>query len=421
MEEAKIIKVEVNNLMAIRFAEVEFDEDCGLVVLGGRNGSGKSSLLQALQFAFNGKKPVDKDVLRYGADRGYVKVTLGGLEFQIRRSINDKGNETLTVKGGDGKAIKAPQTVLNELMGAVGIDPSVIWNMNNVEISKTLRDAMGLDFGDIDEAEKEAFDERSGVNRLLKETATLLGSSSVFDGVPEEKLSVADLLREYKDAEAKNKERADVAKDTHYNTTRCVEIEREIETLKIRIEALTEEHADRLKHNVKLQRVLDETEDIDLGAIQTRMGEVEATNEKIEANKTAAVYREKLDGYKADERRLTAKIEQFRQDRSDRIAAAEFPLEGVEFDHDGTMLLDGKPWRARSDGERLLDAFEISAALSPGLKAVVMRQGSMFDDEAKQIVAKIAKERGYLVLMEVVGDSGEVSIHMDDGQVEDRR
>jgi len=66
---SKIISIEVNNLMAIRFAEVDFDEAGGLFVVGGLNGSGKSSLLQAAQFAFGGKKAIDKDPLRYGAEK----------------------------------------------------------------------------------------------------------------------------------------------------------------------------------------------------------------------------------------------------------------------------------------------------------------------------------------------------------------
>jgi len=52
---------------------------------------------------------------------------------------------------------------------------------------------------------------------------------------------------------------------------------------------------------------------------------------------------------------------------------------------------------------------------------VVMRQGAWLDDESRKVVADIASERDYLVLMEIVGDSNEVALYMDDGQVKDRR
>ena len=57
---SKLVKFEVRNMMKIAFAEIEFNEDGEVVTIGGQNGAGKSCLLQALQFAFGGKKAVEQ-------------------------------------------------------------------------------------------------------------------------------------------------------------------------------------------------------------------------------------------------------------------------------------------------------------------------------------------------------------------------
>lgn len=421
IETSKIVKFEVNNMMAIRFAEVEFDENGGLVMLGGANGSGKSSLIQALQFAFGGKKAVDKDPLRYGAEKGFVKVTLGGREFQIRRSINDKGNETLTVKGADGKNITSPQSVLNDLMGSVGIDPSIIWNMSDEKISTKLRDAMGIDLTPFEKREEDIANERKLAKKKLKNLVSEFEGCETFDDVPSEKVSASSLLEEFGQAVEHNKNIQRVTDEMKSNIEKVSDIDSEIESLKERIESLSKEGEVLQRSIEQAGSFLNVSKSVDVEEIRMRMVDVEKTNEKIEKNNCYASIKSSIEKQEMVVNELESSIDIVRKEKKNLIASAEFPLEGVDFDINGKLILDGKPWRAWSDGERLLAAFEISAAMSPNLKAVVMRQGAWFDEESRKVVANIAKERGYLVLMEIVGDSDEVSILMEDGQVKDKR
>ena len=420
-EKSMLVKFEVNNLMAIRFAEVEFSEDGGLVVLGGQNGSGKSSLLQALQFALGGKKALDKDPLKYGADKGFVNVEFKGRAFSIRRTINDSGGETLTVKGEDGKPIKQPQKVLNDIMGAMGIDPSVIWGMKDAEISATLRDTMDLDLTGVDAEEKKIADDRAVAKKLVVRAETTLQDTDTFDDAPAEKISISALLAEQEAAKTANDKLQSMSDIVTQNTNRQTEIDAEVFAAQEKIEGLLEESKQLNSETTSAMKFFNDNDAVDLTGINARLQNFEETNRQVDANALADSRQRTLKNERANVQRLNGEIEEIRQKRKDMIAAAEFPLDGVEFDSNGMFLLDGKPWHAWSDGERLLAAFEIAAAMSPGINTVVMRQGSLFDDENKKVIATIAQERGFLVLMEVVGDSEDVSIFMDDGQVTDRR
>jgi len=417
---ARIAKFEVNNMMAVRFAEVEFDESGGLVVIGGPNGSGKSSLIEALQFALGGKKAIDKDPLRYGADKGFVNVTLSGVDFQIRRTINEKGGETLTVKR-DGKRVDSPQTVLNEFMGAIGIDPSAIFKMDDSTIANTLRNAMGLNLSDLDEKENELYAHRTQANRAVKHSQKAVEDAPTFHGVPDKPISFTQLLAELDNAEEQNNRLERVSREQGENAERRQEIPGEIAELERQIETLRNEQAELNSRAAELREIVENTEEINIEEIRSRMSQVEETNEKIAANDHFKFLQGELEKDQEYARKLDTEIKAVRQEKIDRIKAVEFPLQGVTFDHEGKLILDGKPWKAWSDGERLLASFEIAAAMSPNLRAVVMRQGAWLDDESRKVVADIASERDYLVLMEIVGDSNEVALYMDDGQVKDRR
>ena len=200
-----------------------------------------------------------------------------------------------------------------------------------------------------------------------------------------------------------------------------MDVNEEIADLIDRLEDLKEQKLNLEKDKAALDEKIKGFEAQDVDGIRKNMEEIEDINERVEANRRRARLIKQHEDDLAAATALDVKVEDVRKEKRARIAAAEFPLEGVEFDLDGKLILDGKPWHAWSDGERLLAAFEIAAAMSPNLKAVVMRQGSWLDNDSRKVIADIAKQKDYLVLMEIVGDSDEVQIYMNNGQVEDRR
>lgn len=420
-KKAKLISFEANNIMCLRFAECEFSGDGQLVKIGGQNGAGKSCLIDALNFAFYGKKGTGKpDVLRWGAEKGYVKVELSGQQFQIRRSINASGGEVLTVRGADGKPLKKAQAVINELVGTIGIDPSVIWKMNDKEIAEKLREAMGVNLDDLDAKEKELVEERRVQNKLVEQGKARLEETEFFTGYPEAPTSVSELAKEINEANQHNRTIDDAENHLRQAEGQMMAIEDEILKLKERISQLEQDQENNWQRALEFKKILDEKERIDTQAITARMSTIEADNEKIVANKRRKLLESKLEEDKAAFDKLQADIDSVRQERRERIAQAKFPLDGVGFDAEGNFTMDDRPWNSYSDGERLFAAFELALAMSPPVQLVIIRNGAWIDDQGKREIAEIAQERGYLVLMEVVGEN-DVQIVMEDGQMKDMR
>ena len=53
---ARLASLEVQNVLGISLAEICFDPQAGLVVIGGENGAGKSSLLRAVAMLLGGAR-----------------------------------------------------------------------------------------------------------------------------------------------------------------------------------------------------------------------------------------------------------------------------------------------------------------------------------------------------------------------------
>lgn len=420
-EKARLLSFEANNIMCLRFAECEFSENGQLIKIGGQNGAGKSCFIDVLNFAFYGKKGVDKpDILRWGADKGYVKVNIGGRDIQIRRSINRSGGEVLTVRDGDGKALKQPQAVLNDLVGSIGIDPSVIWKMSDREIAEKLREVMGVKLDDLDDKEKEIVEKRKDQKKIVEQTQVQIDKTEFYPGYPEVPTSIAELAKELAEANHHNQKLKELANSLRSSEGQVVALENEIDKVKRRLEELRVEQENYWQKALELKKIIDEEKEVDTNAITTRMATLEAENQKIASNKQHKELVKKLEKDKSIVDGLNVSVEAVRQERKERIAKAEFPLDGVGFDAEGTFIMDGKPWSAYSDGERLFAGFELLVAMYPNLQCVILRNGAWIDDIGRRDIAEIARERGYLVLMEVVGDN-DIQILMEDGQMKDLR
>ncbi len=72
----KIIRIAAQNIK--RVEEVEISPAGDVITIGGANAAGKSSTLDALWYAFGGRRVIPDEVIRHGEVRAEVRVVLGG-------------------------------------------------------------------------------------------------------------------------------------------------------------------------------------------------------------------------------------------------------------------------------------------------------------------------------------------------------
>ena len=146
-----------------RLVAIDIRPNGDVVVLGGKNGAGKSSVLDAITYALAGERSLPREPLRRGTEKGEVEIDLG--EFRVRRTFTPGGGGTLTVLSPEGARYPSQQAMLDRLTGKLAFDPLAFAGQKPDEQAKTLRGMLGLDFTTIDAERSAAFAARTAVNR----------------------------------------------------------------------------------------------------------------------------------------------------------------------------------------------------------------------------------------------------------------
>lgn len=111
-----VLTLSIKNFMQIREAKLELGK---ITQITGQNSQGKTSIIKAIQTAIKGS--TDTSLITHGEERMEVVLELPD-ETHIRRTLNQKGNSSVSVDRGD-FSVKAPQGYLAELFDYNGFNP----------------------------------------------------------------------------------------------------------------------------------------------------------------------------------------------------------------------------------------------------------------------------------------------------------
>ena len=98
------------------------------------------------------------------------------------------------------------------------------------------------------------------------------------------------------------------------------------------------------------------------------------------------------------------------------MAATEFPIDGLGMDEDG-VVYDELPFAQASSAEALRVSVAIGLAMNPKLKVLLIRDGSLLDEDNLRLVAEMAEKHEAQVWIERVGQGEECSVIIEDGRI----
>jgi hypothetical protein len=189
----RIVQLEVENLERIKHIKVRPTK--GLVVIGGENEQGKTSLLNAIAYALGGKAKMSAVPVRRGAAFASIVCDLG--ELVIKQKITGDGKVSLSVVSADGKQrYNSPQTLLETLYSKHTIDPLAFMNMEPRRQAEALRLLVGLDFSTLDRQRKALHDERALAGHDVTGRKTQIDSMPHHPDAPASEVDVAELREE---------------------------------------------------------------------------------------------------------------------------------------------------------------------------------------------------------------------------------
>lgn len=408
-----VVALHAENYKRLRAVDITPAPGQPIVTIAGRNAQGKSSVLNALWSALESsaatKSTKTTRPVRDGEQKATVRVDLG--DIIVTRTWTAGGTSKLTVAAADtGAEYKTPQKVLDALLGRMTFDPLAFTRMTPRDQVATLSGMVDIpiDLDQVDADRAQMYDARTETGRQRK----ALGDAPAVDpNLPTEETTATSILAEIREAQEQNNTRDRAAAFINDATNQRARISEQIEELRQKDAALTASIADATKH-------LNNTEHVDITALEADLAAVEDTNRAIRDNNTArdhharvAALTEQYDGYTADIADLDAQ-------RADALAAAKFPLPGLSFT-DGEVTYNGVPLGQASTAEQLRVSCAIATAAAPSIRVMRVTDGSLLDSDSRQALADIATEHGFQVWMEVVDESGEVGVIIEDGQVKD--
>ena len=179
----RIIKLVAENFKKIRAVEITPTGD--LIEITGRNGAGKSSILDAIWAALKNADHIQAMPIRKGADKARIRLDLG--ELVVERKFSPSGS-VLTVESDKGARFTSPQGILDKLLGALTFDPLAFVNQEPREQFESLRKIVPLevDLDQLDRLKRTDFDKRTEINREAKSLRAQADGIAVPDMLPAE-------------------------------------------------------------------------------------------------------------------------------------------------------------------------------------------------------------------------------------------
>lgn len=420
MSNHTVLSLQVENIMRIKAASITPGKN--LVVIGGKNGAGKTSLMKSVTMAMGGKDEIPPQPLRQGEEKGKIVVELEDLI--VTRIFTAKGSK-LKVTGKDGAIYSSPQRILDDLKGELTFDPLEFSRMDAKKQAETLRVLAGLDFGAADEARAEYYAERTAVNREGKAAAARLEAAPYHIDTPDEEVSIVALTDELEEAEKSNRENEAMRQVLDKTSDQIQIIDSEIQMLKGKMHELQE----GIKLNDDLKKVqesrydrqkkdVNALQDVGTASIKQRIRDAEGTNQKVRDNAARITLKREEARIAGASDALTKKINYIDADKRKALRDAKLPIDGLGLGVDGVTFGD-LPFAQCSSAEQLRISVAMGMAMNPTLRILMIKDGSLLDEDSLAAVAKMAEDGDYQIWLERVGEGQECSVIMEDGTVKE--
>ena len=404
----KLTLIEIANLKRLKAVRLEPNES-GLTVIGGRNGQGKTSVLDAIAFALGGEKYRPTSLRRDGA----IAETKIHIETDDGLVIERKGkNSDLSVYDTTGK--RQGQRLIDSLVSRLAIDLPKFLNQNDKEKADTLLQILGIgeELDAIDREIKAKYDSRTVVGRQADQKKKAADDMPYHEDVPDEPVSVKELLDRQQEVLGRNGVKQRLAADLESNKRQVASYRAQLQEIEATVKRLEKAIADAERQDLSLE---------DTSELEKQIADYEETNRLIAENKAKREREDEATDLSDQYDALTDEIETLRKKKYDILKNAELPFPGLGVNDDGALTLDGKAWDCMSGSQQMIVGSAIASRLNPDCKFVLLDKLEQLDLETLEKFDKWLSENGLQALATRVSNNsdGECSLVIEDGEVKD--
>lgn len=403
----KINKLEIENVKRVKAVSLEPTQN-GLTVIGGRNGQGKTSILDSIAWALGGNKYKPSQPHREGS------VLPPNLQISLSNGLEikrDGKNSDLKVIDPSGQ--KAGQKLLDSFVEEFALNLPKFMESSNADKARTLLQIIGVGdkLAEFEKKEQELYNERLVIGRVADQKKKFAAEMTYFQEAPKELISVSELIQEQQAILAKNAENE--------------RLRGQRDNLKQQQAHLDSEIARLIEEKAKVDQQLEiaEKDALDLHDESTEQLEysisnTEEINRKVRANldKEKAEQDAQFEKEKYDN--LSAQIDRIRLDKNQLLEDADLPLPGLSV-AEGELLYKGQRWDNMSGAEQLKVSTAIVRKLNPECGFILIDKLEQMDLDTLKEFGQWLEQEQLQAIATRVSTGDECSIIISDGYGEE--
>jgi hypothetical protein len=385
--------------------------ESGLTVIGGRNGQGKTSVLDAIAWALGGEKFRPSGAAREGSVLPPdIRVTLSNGIVVERRGKNSALKVTDPAGGRKG------QQLLDAFVEKLALDLPKFMGASDREKAETLLNIIGVgeQLAALDRQEAELYQERLLVGRVADQKQKYAAELPQYEGVPEDLVSASELIRQQQDILARNAQRQQWIQDYEAIMQRRLLTDKLIEETEAKLRELKATAKELEERSIAAQKSPAQLKMESTDELEANIARVDEINAKVRANLDRAKAVEDAKQYTDQYNALSAQIDDVRGKRRALLDGAELPLDGLGVEN-GALTYKGQAWDCMSGSEQLKVATAIVRKLNPDCGFVLMDKLEQMDPETMKAFGEWLEGEGLQVIATRVSTGEECSIIIEDG------
>ncbi len=411
----KILKLTAENFK--KLSAVEITPEGNMIVISGKNGAGKSSVLDAIEAALCGGRTLPKQPIKTGEVRAKVEVDMGA--YKVTRKFFG-ANSTLTVEttGETKTTVRKPQAFLDEVVGNLSFDPLAFLNKQPAEQRNTLMDFLGLNLEEFTDKIATLKAQRSDVRKNKERKLHEAESLAFTPNLPPQEVSSESLLAELKTIQDHNEtcqtigtknalahQRVQLLREDVCNGQKAIQAwEQKIKEFRTKIseeERCIERHPDVPMNNSTV--------------VEAKLKTLSATNGAIRRNEQKKAAMNEADLCVVNYQELGDVIKVVENQKAKKLAEAVMPVKGLTILADG-LGYNGLPLEQECESKRLKICVAIAMAMNPKL-TVLRIDGNGLDKDSLVTIGKMVGGTEYQIWIEKVSDDNKIGFYIEDGNL----
>ena len=408
----KINSLEFENVKRIKAVALTPAQN-GLTVIGGKNGQGKTSVLDTLAWVLGGESYKPSEATRQGS------VIPPDLKVKLSNGlIVERKGKNSTLKVTDPSGSKGGQQILNQFVEQLAINLPKFLNQSSKEKANTLLKIIGV--GDklyeLENKEKSIYDQRTAIGRIADQKKKFASEMTTYEGVPLEPLSAADLIQQQQTILAKNGENQRLRNKVAELTTEKNRLWAKVESLKEELQKYETAYAQITLDVETACKSAEQLQDESTEELQKNIADIDAINIKVRANLDKEKAEIDAEGYKKQYDTMSGEIEQLREQKMSLLKSANLPLPGLSVE-DGELTYNGFKWDAMSGADQLKVSTAIVRKLNPECGFVLLDKLEQMDVDTLNEFGAWLEAEGLQAIATRVSTGDECSIIIEDGYV----